>query len=452
MKSRALVLMASLGWLGCPSGSSDDAGVVDAPHPIDARVLLDASSPSDALAPDAAAAVIDSWVALLEAGDETVIARAMHTHAWAGGWPIQEDGRWLFVSRHSDRPVQVSLVGEINGWAPSRNVASRSSDGLFHWVVMETSSFSSPALGAKYKWFVAGDYRAPLEATQYGFDENGRFGWVQAPTDVAHLEQFPDHASAFLSDVRTVRVLVPARLDAPRARTLLLHDGQNVFHPDAAFGGWRVDAALASRGNVLAVAIDNAPDRMDAYTQVEDDIGGGPIGGSASAYLRLVRDEVLPFVRTRYRVEARGPSLAMMGSSLGGLVTLFAASGDFEDMACGAALSSTVGWGSIGDGRSGANTLLGTWRGAPTAIYFDSGGDDGGGCRDSDTDGVNDDSDDGDNYCVNVQLRSVLGMQGYTAANLTYAWQMGAGHNEAAWASRAGNALDACTRMGWAAP
>ena len=209
--------------------------------------------------------------------------------------------------------------------------------------MIETSSFTSPALGSKYKWFVAGDYRAPLEATQYGFDENGRFGWVQAPSDVPHLEQFPDHASAFLSDIRTVRVLVPARFDAPSARTLLLHDGQNVFHPDAAFGGWRVDEALASRGNVLAVAIDNAPDRMDAYTQVEDDIGSGPIGGRASSYLQLVQSEVLPFARTRYGVEARGSSLAMMGSSLGGLVTLFAASGDFEDMACGAAMSSTVG-------------------------------------------------------------------------------------------------------------
>lgn len=249
-----------------------------------------------------------------------------------------------------------------------------------------------------------------------------------------------------------MRVLVPARFDAASARTLLLHDGQNVFHPDAAFGGWRVDAALASRGNVLAVAIDNAPDRMDAYTQVQDDIGSGPIGGRAASYLQLVQAEVLPFARRRYGVEARGRSLAMMGSSLGGLVTLFAASGDFEDMACGAAMSSTVGWGSIADGRSGASTLLSTWRGAPTAIYFDSGGDDGGGCRDSDADGVNDDSDDGDNYCVNAQLRGVLGMQGYTAANLTYAWQMGAVHNEAAWASRAGNALDACGRMGWAAP
>jgi hypothetical protein len=65
---------------------------------------------------------------------------------------------------------------------------------------------------------------------------------------------------------------------------------------------------------------------------------------------------------------------------------------------------------------------------------------------------VNDDSDDADNYCVNVQLRDVLMRQGYTSANLTYAWQRDAMHNEAAWAARAGDALDACTRMGWAAP
>jgi len=451
MNSRCLVLVAAWVLMGCEAETTVDAGISDASRTADARAQVDTSL-SDASRTDAGVDVIDGWVARLQAGDAAAIVRAMHEQAWGGGFPIHEGARWLFVTRQEDRPAQVSLVGEINGWATSRDVASRSADGLFHWVVIETSSFASPALGSKYKWFVAGDYRTPLEATQYGFDENGRFGWVMAPSDVAHLEQFPDHASAFLTDVRTVRAFVPAGFDAARARTLLLHDGQNVFHPDASFGGWRVDEALAARGNVLAVAIDNAPDRMDAYTQVQDDIGGGLIGGRAPEYLQLVRAEVLPFVRTHFGVQARGASLAMMGSSLGGLVTLFAASGDFDDMACGAAMSSTLGWGSIANGRSGMSTLIATWRGAPTAVYFDSGGNDGGGCFDSDADGVNDDSDDGDNYCVNLQLRDVLKAQGYGSANLTYAWQMGAGHNEAAWASRAGAALDACTRMGWIAP
>jgi hypothetical protein len=446
VKPRAWLVAFAL--LGCPTASEVDAGV-DAAGPVDARV--DAPQVDAPLGTDAGVGVIDTWLVLLAAGDEAAIDRARHTQAWAGGWPIHEGGRWLFVTRQEDRPAQVSLVGDLNGW-DTASVAQRGTDGVHFWAVLEDSALVSPALGSKYKWFVAGDFRAPLEATQYGFDTNGRFGWVLAPSDVAHLEQFPDLASMHLSDRRSVRVFVPARFDAARARTLLLHDGQNVFHPDAFFGGWRVDEALASRGNVLAVAIDNAPDRMDAYTQVEDDIGSGPLGGRALDYLELVQGEVLPFVRTRYGVAARGSSLAMMGSSLGGLVTLVAASADFEDMACGAAMSSTVGWGSIGSGRPGSATLIGTWRGALTPVYFDSGGRDGGGCRDTDADGVNDDSDDADNYCVNVQLRDVLMRQGYTSANLTYAWQRDAMHNEAAWAARAGDALDACTRMGWAAP
>ena len=432
----------------------DDAGV-DASSQVDAAASdvgrLDASGLDAPGGSDAGGETIEGWLGLLAGGDSAAIDRAMRAQAWAGGWPIHDGRRWLFVTRQADRPAQLSLVGDLNGWDIA-NVAERASDGVHFWSVLEDARLVSPARGSKYKWFVAGEYRAPLEATQYGFDSNGRFGWVLAPGDLAHLEQFPDLASTHLSGVRTVRTFVPAGFDAVRARTLVLHDGQNVFHPDAFFGGWRVDATLASRGNVLAVAIDNAPDRMDAYTQVQDDIGSGAIGGRAMDYLRLVQEDVLPFVRAHYGTRARGRSLAMMGSSLGGLVTLFAASIDFEDMACGAAMSSTVGWGSIQRGRPGSSTLIGSWRGAPTPIYLDSGGNDGGGCLDSDADGVNDDSDDADNYCVNVQLRDVLSGQGYSSANLTYAWQRDAMHNEAEWASRAGAALDACTRMGWAAP
>lgn len=425
--------------------------------------LLDAAAPSEdaRVADDASTRSFDAMLAEIASCEPRRFDAAMEQIAWAEGWPFAASGRWLFATRLDDAPPSVSLVGDLDGWDTTRWPATRCADGTRFYLVVDERELTSPALGSKYKWYVARDdeYRAPDEATQYGYDAFGRFGWVRAPRDVAHLEQFPAFRSSHLEARRTFRAYLPAGFEPRSAaagslRTLLLHDGQNVFHPDAFFGGWRVDEVLGARGgDVVAVAVDNAIDRMDAYTQVGDDIGGGPVGGRADDYLALLAEEALPFFRARYGIAAEGRSLMIAGSSLGGLVTLFAAQRDLASMGCGAALSSTVGWGSIDAAAPRGRALVQTWTGHHAPLYLDTGGGVSGACADVDGDGVDDDADDSDNYCVNLQLLRTLADNGYVRdVDLAYAWEPGASHNEAAWAARIGAALTACETMGWRAP
>lgn len=458
----------------CTGAGPVDGGVggADGP-PVDAAGRPDAGcdcdASGDAARPDggttdAGGSRIDDIVALLAASpaDVAAIDAALHDVAWSDGWPLREGRRWLFVTELATSDA-VHWVSDLNAWDAGSHPATRSATGRHHWVVVEEARFLSPPEGSKYKWVLgASEYLPPLEATAYGFDAFGRFGWVRPPPSAPHLEQFPGLASAHLALPRTLRVYLPAGFvprgpSAARARTLLVHDGQNVFHPDAFFGGWRLDEALSGPAfsDVVVLAIDNAADRMDAYTHVADDIGAGSrVGGRAAAYLALLEDEALPFLRARYGVEARGDSLAMMGSSLGGLVTAFAALERPELFGCGAALSPTLGWGSFAPGMSDA--LVQRWpshgRGA-TALYLDSGGGVVGACADLDGDGVEDDADDRDNYCVTVQLRDRLVDLGYAfGVDLAHWHAPGAGHDEAAWAARVPRALAACSAMGWAAP
>ena len=466
-------LVSAMVLVGCGGGGENADGgavVVDAPGLLDAATL-DAPA-SDATSLDAGADAPPSLEADARSSFDLVLEeiascdparfdRVMHEVAWDAGWPLHGGERWLFVTRLADAPPSASLVGDLGAWDPARWPATRCPDGARFYVVINDVSVVGPALGSKYKWYVPRDdsYRAPEEATQYGYDEFGRFGWVSAPLDVAHLEQFPAFESRHLSDSRAFRAYLPAGF-APRsaaaatARTLLLHDGQNVFHPDAFFGGWRVDEALATRGtDTVAIAVDNASDRMDAYTPVPDDLGGGSLGGRAGDYLALLEDEALPFFRARYGIVAEGASLMVAGSSLGGLVTLVAAEREMASMGCGAALSSTVGWGSIDARAPLGRALVTTWAGHHAPLYLDTGGDVSGTCVDLDGDGVDDDADDSDNHCVNLQMLERLSMQGYVRdVDLTYAWVPGAPHNEAAWAARIGHAIDACAAMGWRRP
>lgn len=476
MRARLLPVAVIAALAGCdpvPSADAgrdagaDDVGIVDAPRGSDTP-MPDAAPPDAALedvgrdAPETGSR-IHALVALLAASPPDIedIEMALHDVAWSEGWPLHEGDRWLFATAIYDAPPTVHFTSHLNGWSTTSHPAMRSATGVHYWVVLDDAELEAAPEGAQYKWLVGSeDHRAPLEATAYGFDDFGRFGWVRPDPARSHLEQFPQLISAHLEARRAIRAYLPAGF-SPRSaaalslRTLIVHDGQNVFHPDAPWGGWRIDETLEARGadDVIVLAIDNAEDRFDAYTHVADDIGGVDAGGRVDDYLALVFDEALPFFRDRYGLATDPRSIAVMGSSLGGLATLLAAARRSEPFACGAAMSPTVGWGSFAPGAT--DSLITHWPSdvghGDVAIYLDSGG--GGGCEDSDGDGVMDDGDDSDNYCVTAQMRDVLDGLGYDfGVDLSHWHEPGASHDEAAWAARVDRALDACTAMGWSAP
>ncbi|MCA9663355.1 MAG: hypothetical protein KC486_33805, partial [Myxococcales bacterium] len=217
-----------------------------------------------------------------------------------------------------------------------------------------------------------------------------------------------------------------------------MHDGQNLFDPESIWGGWKL--LESAPPGVLLIGVENTPDRVDEYTHVVDDIGGGPIGGLGDDYADLVELVVRPLVEEAYgEVELVG----VMGSSLGGLVAFHIADrypGRY-DMAI--SMSGTMGWGSIGPEPQPGATMIERYAAAgkrSTALYLDSGG--GGSCLDADDDGVDDDGDANDNYCENLQLRDVLVGLGYTYDVDLWHWhEPGAPHNEAAWAARVGAPL-----------
>ena len=411
---------------------------------------------------------IDGIIAALDVADEGGGDEVLRAVGWSQGWPVREGARWLFATRMPGAG-SLALVGEFNLWNLGSHPATPTASGMHWWAEVDESEFVVSAAGSKYKWYLptdGGEYRPGDEATAYGYDEFGLFGYVAPPTDRRWSERFPDLTSAALPLPRTVRALLPPGFQptspqAGRTRAILMHDGQNLFHPDAIGGGWLVDEALDSDpswDDVVVVAVDNAADRLDVYGHVPDDIfdDGTLYGGGAADYLQLLADDVLPFLRARYGLVAAGSSLAMAGSSMGGLVTLEAARQWDGQLGCAAALSPTLGWGAFGVSSSGVGALVNQWPGDPghgsTPLFLYSGGSEGNGCQDVDGDGVDEDSEDSDNYCTTVQLRDVLVGLGYVyEADLWHWWEPLVQHNEAAWAAQVTRMLTACEASGWVA-
>ena len=141
--------------------------------------------------------------------------------------------------------------------------------------------------------------------------------------------------SIALAAGRQVTVYVPASVRARRRRRyplLILQDGQNLFDPARAFvhgQHWRVgeiaDELIAARRipPVIICGIDHGGhERLQEMTPTPGPKGEG---GGAEAYTRMLAEELLPRMRREFPVARERQHIGLGGASLGGLVTLFAA-------------------------------------------------------------------------------------------------------------------------------
>lgn len=108
---------------------------------------------------------------------------------------------------------------------------------------------------------------------------------------------------------------------------IYMHDGQNLFSERLAFvEDWRVDDVIAelSRENkmekVVVVGIYNSSKRAEEYTPFADREFGG---GKAREFSQFVVEKIIPYIEGNYRVSNRREDRAVMGSSFGGILSLW---------------------------------------------------------------------------------------------------------------------------------
>jgi enterochelin esterase-like enzyme len=143
---------------------------------------------------------------------------------------------------------------------------------------------------------------------------------------------------------RKVVVWLPPGYDqsAERHAVLYMHDGQNLFDPATSMAGqpWAVDKCLAKlmrEGKIrrtLVVGVASTRDRRREYTPAEPINALPPEIRSLATdenatilseeYLRFLVTELKPFIDANFRTLARRDDTFIVGSSRGGLVSLYA--------------------------------------------------------------------------------------------------------------------------------
>jgi predicted alpha/beta superfamily hydrolase len=132
-----------------------------------------------------------------------------------------------------------------------------------------------------------------------------------------------------LRNRRNVDVYLPPsyRNKSLRFPLVYMHDGQNLSDPSTAFAGtWHLEetlARLAPRGiEPIVVGIWNTgAERLAEYSPFPDQKHGG---GEADAYLAFVVDTLKPRIDRLFRTRLDRDATAIFGSSMGGLVSLYA--------------------------------------------------------------------------------------------------------------------------------
>ncbi len=226
-------------------------------------------------------------------------------------------------------------------------------------------------------------------------------------------------ASPELSNTRNLRIYLPPSYDENKAKrypVLYMHDGQNLFDAKtAAFGvEWGIDESvnrLIATGKIdeiIVVGIDNTPERIPEYTPCCDPKYGG---GRLDAYMRFVVETVKPYVDTKLRTLPGKEHTAIMGSSLGGLASVYIAQRHPAVFSKAGGVSSSFWW------NKGAMISKPHPR-VPVRFYIDAGGKD-------------------DGIAETTQMRDAMLKQGYQLdADLLFFTDPGGSHNEKSWAAR----------------
>lgn len=236
------------------------------------------------------------------------------------------------------------------------------------------------------------------------------------------LFQVSNFFSPQLGNSRTlILYLPPSYNENPLKRypVIYMHDGQNLFQAStSAFGTeWQVDENINSAvaggrmDEVVIVGVSNTSNRISEYTPCCDASFGG---GGADLYERFLIDTVKPFIDQNFRTLPGKENTAIMGSSLGGLVSFYIARRNPTVFSKAGCMSSSFWW----NNEALTGTVQQSTAHVPVKFYLDAG---------TSNDGLTE----------TTRMNNALLADGYVQGqDLNFFIAQGGSHNEASWAAR----------------
>lgn len=236
----------------------------------------------------------------------------------------------------------IYIAGNFNGWNPGSTPMVPDGNGNYTYTLAEGSGtveykFTRGAW-ASAEGNAAGGYLPNRTATFTGSPQTLNLtvqSWEDLgggnPSTAASNVHVMSEAFAMpqLNRTRKIWIYLPPDYETSSKTypVIYMQDGQNLFDNATAFAGeWQVDETLNSlfaQGDYGAIVIgieNGGGNRINEYTPWNNSQYGG---GEGSQYMDFVAQTLKPYVDANYRTKTGREYTALIGSSLGGLISTY---------------------------------------------------------------------------------------------------------------------------------
>jgi predicted alpha/beta superfamily hydrolase len=150
-------------------------------------------------------------------------------------------------------------------------------------------------------------------------------------TYTGNIKLIKDFYSPELGNKRDIIIYLPPDYETSNERypVLYMHDGQNIFDASTSFSGveWGADETaedLIKKGLIRPIIIvgiyNTGAERMNEYSPWVDSNYGG---GKGDSYAKFIVNTLKPYIDENFRTLSDRENTAIMGSSMGGLISLY---------------------------------------------------------------------------------------------------------------------------------
>ncbi|HEV8283772.1 MAG TPA: alpha/beta hydrolase-fold protein [Chitinophagaceae bacterium] len=237
------------------------------------------------------------------------------------------------------------VAGSFNGWNPQDKNYRFQKDAIGNYFV------ETKLADGMHEFKITRGSWSKVECRKNGVDIPNRFFRLSSDTTInLAIEEWADRFvrkprvstasknvhiidTAFiipqLNRVRRVWIYLPPSYATSQKHypVLYMHDGQNVFDDSTSFAGeWGVDEILDSisgrKKEIIVVAIDHGGvKRTNEYCPYDMERFGR---GEGDQYLDFLVKTLKPFIDKNYRTEKNKQNTFIAGSSMGGLISMYA--------------------------------------------------------------------------------------------------------------------------------
>ncbi|BAO56190.1 alpha/beta hydrolase [Nonlabens marinus] len=240
---------------------------------------------------------------------------------------------------------QIYVAGDFNNWNPNSDEyrLEENENGFY------SLSFY-PSLGEHDFKFTKGSW-SNVEVDKDGQDlGNRKFTYSGKPKQIElHISNWKDARTTAVDPPKNVTIIsedfdipqlersrriwvyLPPDYDASNKSypVLYMQDGQNLFDAATSYSEeWEIDESLnkmfqGGDQGVIVVGIDNGGStRLDEYSPwVNSNYGGG----EGASYVNFLVETLKPYIDSNFRTKPDRTNTGIMGSSMGGLISFYAA-------------------------------------------------------------------------------------------------------------------------------